>query len=46
MMDIDFERVIGRVLTLRFKGYVETKKGNKVRTFRITAKKEMDKVPF
>jgi hypothetical protein len=46
IMDIDFERVLGRVLTLRFKGYVETKKGNKVRTFRITAKKEMDKVPF
>jgi hypothetical protein len=46
MMDIDFERVLGRRLTFVFKGYVETKKGNKIRTFKITAKQEDDRAPF
>lgn len=40
MADVNFEALVGRLLTLEFTGFVETKGGNKLRTFRITATKE------
>ena len=40
MADVNFEALVGRILTLEFTGFVETKGGNKLRTFRITAAKE------
>ncbi len=44
MADLDFEKHVGRILTVTFTGTVETKAGRQLRTFRITAKR--DKTPF
>jgi hypothetical protein len=48
MAEIDFREMIGRRLRFVFKGAVDTKSGNKVKLFQISAlKKEDDEdVPF
>ena len=40
--DVNFEALIGRRLTITFKGLVETKAGRQVKQFRVTA----EKLPF
>jgi hypothetical protein len=40
--DVNFEALIGRRLTITFKGLVETKAGRQVKQFRVTA----ERLPF
>ena len=44
LVDVNWERYIGRILTITFDGFVETKSGNKLRDFLVTVR--WGKTPF
>jgi hypothetical protein len=44
MADVNFEKLIGRIVTVTFMGNVETQSGRQMRDYKITARKE--KTPF